>query len=94
MHTHYANILQGFRSQSGYSLWLRKEGGWDFPSGPVARLHASNAGGLGLIPGQGARSHMPQQRSRILCATMKTQAAKQVNTYKREKKRRTKNVKG
>ena len=26
------------------------------------RLHASNAGGLGSIPGQGTRSHMPQPR--------------------------------
>ena len=26
------------------------------------RLHAPNAGGLGLIPGQGTRSHMPQLR--------------------------------
>ena len=24
------------------------------------RLHTPNAGGLGLIPGQGTRSHMPQ----------------------------------
>ena len=32
-----------------------------------------NAGGLGLIPGQGSRSHMPQQR--ILHATMKTEDA-------------------
>ncbi|TEA32806.1 hypothetical protein DBR06_SOUSAS4210129 [Sousa chinensis] len=27
------------------------------------RLHAPNAGGLGSIPGQGTRSHMPQPRS-------------------------------
>ena len=26
------------------------------------RLHALNAGGLGLIPGQGTRYHMPQLR--------------------------------
>ncbi|TEA23326.1 hypothetical protein DBR06_SOUSAS10410006, partial [Sousa chinensis] len=26
------------------------------------RLHAPNAGGPGLIPGQGTRSHMPQLR--------------------------------
>ncbi|TEA34796.1 hypothetical protein DBR06_SOUSAS11910019, partial [Sousa chinensis] len=25
-------------------------------------LHAPNAGGLGSIPGQGTRSHMPQLR--------------------------------
>ena len=29
---------------------------------PWLRLHAPNAGGLGLIPGQGTRSHMPQVR--------------------------------
>ena len=33
------------------------------------RLCAPNAGGLGLIPGQGPRSHMPQE---ILRATTKT----------------------
>ena len=27
------------------------------------RLHAPNAGGLGLIPSQGTRSHMPQTKS-------------------------------
>ena len=27
------------------------------------RLHASNAGGLGLILGQGTKSHMPQLRA-------------------------------
>ena len=31
-----------------------------------ARLHAPNAGGLGLIPGQGTRSHMPQLRVHML----------------------------
>ena len=34
------------------------------------RLLAPKAGGLGLITGQGNRSHMPQLK--ILCATMKT----------------------
>ena len=27
------------------------------------RLHAPNAGGMGSIPGQGTRSHMPQLKS-------------------------------
>ena len=35
-------------------------------------LCASNAGGPGSIPGQGTRSHMPQLRSKVLCATTKT----------------------
>ena len=30
----------------------------DFPGDPVARLHTLNAGGPGLIAGQGTRSHM------------------------------------
>ena len=29
------------------------------------RLHALNAGGLGLIPGQGTRSRMWQRRTRV-----------------------------
>ena len=39
----------------------------DFPGGLVQwlRLRAPNAEGLGSIPGQGTRSHIPQQRSRI-----------------------------
>ena len=28
---------------------------WDFPGGPVVRTSPSNAGGVGSIPGQGAR---------------------------------------
>ena len=41
------------------------------------RLQAANAGGLGSIPGQGARSHIPQLRVqmpqlKIPCATTKT----------------------
>ena len=31
----------------------------------VLRLSATNAGGLGLIPGQGTRSPMPQLRVRL-----------------------------
>ena len=30
------------------------------------RLHAPNAGGLGSVPGEGTRSHMPQLRVRML----------------------------
>ena len=36
------------------------------------RFHAPNAWGLGLTPGWGARSRMPQQRLKIPCATTKT----------------------
>ena len=35
----------------------------DFLGGPVAKLHAPNAMGLGLIPGQGTGSHMPQLKN-------------------------------
>jgi len=38
----------------------------DFLGGSVARLHASNGGGLGLIPDWGIKSHMPQIRVHIL----------------------------
>ena len=34
----------------------------DFPGGPVAKTLVPNAGGLGLIPGQGTRSPIPQLR--------------------------------
>ena len=29
--------------------------GWDFPGGPVVKTSPSNAGGAGLIPGQGTK---------------------------------------
>ena len=49
-----------------------------FPDGPWLRLFAPNAGGLGLSPGQGTRSHMWQLRVHmlqlnLLRATNKTQ---------------------
>ena len=39
-----------------------------FPGGPVTktRLHTSNAGGLGLILGQGTRFHVPKLRVHML----------------------------
>ena len=36
------------------------------------RLHAPNAGGPGLIPGQGTRFHMPQLKISHSHATIKT----------------------
>ena len=30
------------------------------------RLHAPNAGGLGSVPGQGTRSHVPELRVQML----------------------------
>ena len=32
---------------------------WDFPSIQVVKTSPSNAGGAGLIPGRGTKSHMP-----------------------------------
>ena len=32
----------------------------DFPRGPVAKPHCSQAGGLGSVLGQRIRSHVPQ----------------------------------
>ena len=42
--------------------YLKRHSFWHFPRGPVVRLSAPTAGGLGSIPGQGTRSHMPQLR--------------------------------
>ena len=44
------------------------------------RRHAASAGGLSLIPGQGARSHMPQLK--IPRAGTKIQAARLINFLK------------
>ena len=50
--------------------------GEDIPGGQRLRFCAPNAGGLGLIPGQGTislmlqlKTYMPQQRAKIHCAT-------------------------
>ena len=57
------------------------------------RLHAYNAGGLGSIPGQETRSHMPQLK--ILHAVVKTQHSqnKQTTTTKPPHKKKLKNHK-
>ena len=49
----------------------------DFPGGPVAKIHTTNAGGLGSIPGQRTRSHMlqvkdPAFQNKTAGATTKT----------------------
>ena len=49
--------------------FIKKYFSADFPGGLMAKT-LPNAGGLGLIPGQGSRCHMPQQK--ILHATVKT----------------------
>ena len=45
----------------------------DVPGGPVTRRHTSNAGDLGLIPGQGTRS--PILQLKILHASIKTRCS-------------------
>ena len=45
------------------------------------KLHAPSGGGPGLIPGQGTKSHMQQQRSKILHTSIKTPCS-QINKIK------------
>ena len=49
-------------------------------------LHAPNAGGPGSCPGQGTRFHMPQLRSKVLCAATKT-GYSQINKINIKKKK-------
>ena len=42
--------------------WEYKKDSGDLPGGGWLRLHAPSAGGLGLIPGQGTKSHVQQLR--------------------------------
>ena len=39
----------------------------DFPGGPVAETLHSKCRGVGLIPGQGTRSHKPQLKDPTCC---------------------------
>ena len=57
----------GLYSHSNMHLWTSLVVQW-------VRLHAPNAGGPGLIPGQGTRSHMPQLR--VLMLQLKTRACR------------------
>ena len=51
-------------------VYSSRNDGWEFPSGPVVKTLPSNAGGVGSIPGWGAK---------ILCALgPKNQNIKQV----------------
>ena len=52
MSCHLAPFLQ-----TSHSIFLEKPWFQDFPGGTVGRLCAPNAGGRGLIPDQGTRSH-------------------------------------
>ena len=58
-------LLLGARQGADCALHLRRCLKWepqDFPGDPIAETHAPNAGGLGLILGQGTIPHMLQLR--------------------------------
>ena len=64
----------GLTSEESLRTW------GDFPGGPVAKTLHSQCRGLGSVPGQGTRSHMPQLRihtlqQKILCAITKTEVS-------------------
>ena len=44
-----------FTRMKGTLKWLREMVEGDFPGGPVVKTLSSNAGGIGSIPGQGAK---------------------------------------
>ena len=74
--TEIKNTTNTFDTNEKKNLWIR-----DFSNGPV--LHTFSVGGLGLIPGQGSRSHMPQRvhmlQPKILHAAMKIEDPKYWN---------------
>ena len=45
---------------------FKSKNSWDFASGPVAKTPYSQCRGPGFTPGQGTRSHVPQQRVHML----------------------------
>ena len=51
------------------------------------RLYALNAGALGLIPGQGTRSHRPQLRVCILKRRLKISGAATKTAHSQKKKK-------
>lgn len=63
--------------------WEYKKDSGDLPAGLVAKTLGSSAGGLGLILGQGTKSHV--QRLRVHMPQLKTQC-NQINKYLRKKR--------
>ena len=63
-----------------HRLSVKIPAGWNFPGGPVhwLRLCAPRAEGLGSMPGQGTKSHMPQ----LVLST-----AKSINIKKQKQKK-------
>ena len=76
---HYVQLIfeQHRFEQCGFTqthiFFFNKYTGGTFAVVQRLRLHAPNAGGLGSIPGQEMRSHMPQLK--ILPATNKTRGS-------------------
>ena len=60
----------------------------DFPGGLAAKTLKSQYRGLGSIPGQGTRYHMPQLRWKIQVAQLKTWCS-QRNIFKKKTKTKT-----
>ena len=60
----FSNLLldQGLESQMAQLIYSFNKYFLDFPGGPVAKIPCSQCRGLGVIPGQRTRSHMPQLR--------------------------------
>ena len=77
-------LVIGMGSESHTSLrWPPRTISTDIRGGPVGKTLCSSAGGLGLIPGQGIKSHMLKlrvhmQQLKILCVATKTQCS-QIN---------------
>ena len=53
----------GHRPRHDNDQLVKKKKSQDFPGGPVVKTLPPNAGGPGLTPGPGTRSHIPQKRS-------------------------------
>ena len=76
-------ILKFDKSYSGFpgGASVKELTCWDFPGGPGVRLHAPNAGSLGLISGQGTRSHMLQLRVHMLQQKLQPSKLKKKKTH-------------
>ena len=82
---HFLLVLGPFGDEWLFCFSLKFLWFWVFPGGPLVKIHAPNAEGLGSIPGQGTRSCMPQLNilqvaMKILCAPTKTQSS-QINNF-------------
>ncbi|CAI9168220.1 unnamed protein product [Rangifer tarandus platyrhynchus] len=61
--------VAGWKPQAGGRAPKKEKGPQDFPGGPVVKILLSDAGGAGLIPGQGTKiphASWPQKTQTIL----------------------------